>query len=116
MVSKNLKTFWKNLEKIGKNLVGEVRYVGREEEKKEGDTKNEEDTLPEPTEIDEGAKDKAEPEQVGSSDTTEANLTSNPKQSLGVDPVVHPLLTGSRCIFKLIYDFVSVIINYSFHC
>ena len=77
-----------------------------EDAAKEGDTKNEEDTLPEPTEVDEGAIDKAEPEQLGSSDIKEANLTSNPKQSLGVDPVVQPLLTGSTCIFKLIYDSV----------
>ena len=87
-----------------------------EDAAKEEDTKNEDDTLPEPTKVDEGAKDKAEPEQLGSSDIKEANLTSNPKQSLGVDPVVQPLLTGSICIFKLIYDYVSVIFIYSFYC
>ena len=87
-----------------------------EDAAKEGDTKNEEDTLPEPIKDDDGAKDKAEPEQVGSSDIKEANLTSNPKQSLGVDPVVQPLLTGSTCIFKLIYDSVSILVIYSFYC
>ena len=86
-----------------------------EDAAKEGDTKNDEDTLPEPTEVEEGAKDTAEPEQLGSSDIKEAKLTSNPKQSLGVDPVVQPLLTGSTCIFKLIYDSVSILIIYSFH-
>ena len=85
-----------------------------EDAAKEGDTKNEEDTLPEPTDVDEGAKGKAEPEQLGSSDKKEANLTSNPKQSLGVDPVVQPLLTGSICISKLIYP--SVLLIYSFDC
>ena len=85
-----------------------------EDAAKEGDTKNEEDTLPEPIKDDEGAKDKAEPEQLGSSDKKEANLTSNPKQSLGVDPVVQPLLTGSICISKLIYH--SVLSIYRFYC
>ena len=85
-----------------------------EDAAKEGDTKNEEDTLPEPTKADEGAKDKTEPEQLGSSVIKEANLTSTPKQSLGVDPVVQPLLTGSTCILKFIYD--SVLFIYSFYC
>ena len=68
---------------------------------KEESTKNEIDTLPEPTKVDEGAKEEARPEQLEASNTKEATYISNPKQSLNVDPVVQPLLTGKIYILKL---------------
>ena len=72
---------------------------------KKENTKNEGDTLPEPAKVDEGDKGKAEPEQLGASNTKETTHISNPKQSLAVDPVVQPLLTGKTCNLKLIYDY-----------
>ena len=85
-----------------------------EDATKEENTKNEEDTLPEPAKVEEGAKEKTEPEQLGASNTTESSHISNPKQSLNVDPVVQPLLTGKTSILRLIYDCILFI--YSFFC
>ena len=72
---------------------------------KEESTKNEIDTLPEPTKVDEGAKEEARPEQLEASNTKEATHISSPKQSLNVDPVVQPLLTGKTCIFISIFNY-----------
>ena len=79
---------------------------------KEENTKHEDDTLPEPTKVEEGAKEKTEPEQLGASNTTESSHISNPKQSLNVDPVVQPLLTGKTCIFISIFNYGSLDIVY----
>ena len=76
-----------------------------EDDVKDENTKNEDDTLPEPTKVEEAAKEKAQPEQLGASNTKGTTHISNPKQSLGVDPVVQPLLTGKISILTLINDY-----------